>query len=192
MMSPEEEARANLYGLLARLFCAPADAALLGALASAGPIEADEGGLAAAWRALGRAAAQADAERVREEYEAQFVGTGKAPVSLYASAYLIRYSSEMPLAELRGQLAAMGLARRNNVNEPEDHIAALCEVMRHLIAHQKKDLHAQRPFFERWIRPTAEPLCNAIEKTQGANFYRAVARLARSFFSVEQSAFEML
>ena len=192
MMSPEEEARANLYGLLARLFCAPADAALLGALASAGPIEAEEGGLAAAWRALGRAAAQADAERVREEYEAQFVGTGKAPVSLYASAYLIRYSSEMPLAELRGQLAAMGLARRNNVNEPEDHIAALCEVMRHLIAHQKKDLHAQRPFFERWIRPTAEPLCNAIEKTQGANFYRAVARLARSFFSVEQSAFEML
>ena len=192
MMSPEEEARANLYGLLARLFCAPADAALLGALASAGPIEADEGGLAAAWRALGRAAAQADAERVREEYEAQFVGTGKAPISLYASAYLIRYSSEMPLAELRGQLAAMGLARRNNVNEPEDHIAALCEVMRHLIAHQKKDLHAQRPFFERWIRPTAEPLCNAIEKTQGANFYRAVARLARSFFSVEQSAFEML
>jgi len=192
MMSPEEEARANLYGLLARLFCAPADAALLGALASAAPIEADEGALAGAWRALGRAAAQADAGRVREEYESQFVGTGRAPVSLYATAYLIRYSSETPLAELRGQLAAMGLARRNNVDEPEDHIAALCEVMRHLIAQQKKDLQAQRPFFERWIRPTAEPLCDAIEQAQGADFYRAVARLARSFFSVEQSAFEML
>lgn len=191
-MSPEEEARANFYGLLARLFCAAPDAALLQAMAAADEIDAEEGNLALAWRDLARAAAQADPQRVREEYESQFIGTGKAPVSLYASAYLIRYSNEMPIAQLRAELAGLGLSRRSNVHDPEDHIAALCEVMRHLIAQQKKALAEQRPFFERWIKPTAQPLCIAIEKAEGVDFYRAVARFAQSFFAIEQSGFEML
>lgn len=192
MISPEEEARANLYGMLARLFCAPPDAALLAALASADELEADEGKLAEAWRGLVAAAAEADEASVREEYESQFVGTGKAPVSLYASAYLIRYSSETPLAQLRTELVALGLARRSNVNEPEDHIAALCEVMRHLIAEQERGLGEQRPFFERWIWPAAEPLCGAIQKAEGTRFYRSVAALLLAVCMIEHSAFEML
>lgn len=191
-LPPEEAARAALYGLLARLFYAPPDAALLASIASSGPLQAEQGELAPAWAELAEAARSADAEAVREEYELQFVGTGKAPVTLYASAYLVRYSNETPLAELRGQLSAMGIARRSNVHEPEDHIAALCDVMRFLIAEQHADPARQRPFFERWIRPTAEPLCAAIAKAPGTDFYRRVARLAKGFFVLEQSAFEML
>ena len=41
-LPPEEVARANFYGLLARLFYAPPDAALLEALAGAGDLEAEE------------------------------------------------------------------------------------------------------------------------------------------------------
>jgi TorA maturation chaperone TorD len=191
-LPPEEAARAALYGLLARLFYAPPDAALLASIAASGSLEAEQGELAPAWAELAEAARSADPEAVREEYELQFVGTGKAPVTLYASAYLIRYSSETPLAELRGQLAAMGIARRSNVHEPEDHIAALCDVMRFLIAEQKTEPAQQRPFFERWIGPTAERLCAAIEKAPGTVFYRRVAKVARSFFALEQSGFEML
>jgi TorA maturation chaperone TorD len=191
-MTEEEAGRADFYGLLARLFYAPPDAGLLEAIGAAGELDAQEGELAPAWRELAQAASTADPERVREEYESQFIGTGKAPITLYASAYLIRYSSETPLADLRGQLAAFGITRRSNVHEPEDHIAALCEVMRFLIAEQKTELAAQRPFFERWIGPASEPLCNAIEKAEGTDFYRRVARLAKSFFSLEHSAFEML
>ena len=192
MMTPEEEGRANLYGLLARLFAAPPDAALLEALAGAAPIEAEEGKLAASWRALSRAAREADAERLREAYETLFVGTGKAPVTLYASAYLIRYSSETPLAELRGQLAALGLARRSNVNEPEDHIAALCEVRRHLIVEQRRELEEQKRFFERWIWPTVQPLCSAIEKHDDGGFYGSVAALLFALCTVEHMSFEMI
>ena len=191
-MTAEEAGRANYYGLLARLFYAPPDAALLESIAGAGEPAAEEGDLAPAWRELAQAARTADPERVREEYETHFIGTGKAPVTLYASAYLIRYSNEAPLAELRGQLAALGIARRSNVHEPEDHIAALCEVMRFLIAEQRTELARQRPFFERWIRPTSEPLCNAIDNAEGTDFYRRVARVAKSFFSLEHAAFEML
>jgi len=191
-LPPEEAARANLYGVLARLFYAPPDAALLQSLAGAGPLEAEEDAVARAWRELGLAAASADPEAVREEYEGTFIGVGKAPVTLYVSAYSVRYTNEMPLAELRGELAALGLARRSEATDPEDHIAALCEVMRLLIADEKTDLETQRRFFARWIWPIAQPLCSAIEKSAQAGFYKRVAKLFSEVCTIEHRAFEML
>lgn len=192
-LPPEEVARANLYALLARLFYAPPDAALLEAIAGAEAPEDDaDEGIGEAWQALAAAAAAADAETVREEYETAFIGTGKAPVTLYTSAYTIRYSNEVPLAELRGELVALGLSRKSDAFEPEDHIAALCDVMRHLVAEQKRDLRTQKRFFDRWIAPAAEPLCAAIDASPLTVFYKSVGRFARTFFSIEHSAFEML
>ncbi|HWI35568.1 MAG TPA: molecular chaperone TorD family protein, partial [Burkholderiales bacterium] len=118
--------------------------------------------------------------------------TGKAPITLYASAYSLKYSNETPLAHLRSELAALGLARRSDAGEPEDHIAALCDVMRHLIAEQQVDLAVQKRFFDRWIRPNFESLCAAIERSELGSFYKSAGRLGKTFFSLEQSAFEML
>ena len=191
-LPPEEVARANFYGLLARLFYAPPDAPLLEAMAGAEEIDAEDGGIDEAWQRLARAAATADPEAVREEYENAFVGTGKAPVTLYTAAYTIRYSNEAPLVALRSELAALGLGRREGAHEPEDHIAALCDVMRHLVAEQQPDLHQQARFFRRWIAPAADPLCDAIEANASTVFYRHVALFARRFFTLEHAAFEML
>lgn len=191
-LPPEEQARANFYALLARLFYAPPDAALLQALAASGELPAEEAGLAAAWRELVAAARRADPEAVREEYEAAFIGTGKALVTLYSSAYLVRYSNERPLVALRQELAALGLARREGVHEPEDHIAGLLDVMRHLIVERSGALDGQRDFFARWIRPTAERLCDAIAQCDKTSFYKSVARLLRELCRVEHTSFEML
>jgi TorA maturation chaperone TorD len=191
-MPPEEQARANFYGLLARLFYAPPDAALVKALAGADELDAEDETLAARWRELIAAAAVTPAEAVIEEYDRAFVGTGKAPVTLYASAYSLRYTNETPLAALRGELTALGLGRRSQVGEPEDHIAALCETMRHLIAEQRRPLEEQRDFYARWLAPNVDALCAAIEASEHTSFYRVVARLAKAFFSLEQAAFEML
>jgi TorA maturation chaperone TorD len=191
-LPPEEAARANFYGLLARLFYAPPDAALLEAIAGAGEIEAEDGDIGEAWQGLARAAAAADPDAVREEYETLFVGTGKAPVTPYVSAYLIRYSNEVPLVALREQLAAMGLARRGEVHEPEDHVAALCEVMRHLVATQPDDLALQKQFFERWIWPAMPPLCDAIRKSGKSEFYNSVAVFFAALCTIEHTGFEML
>ncbi len=190
--APEEAARAEVYGLLARLFYAAPDAALLASIASVGGAEAGAGKVGHAWRELARAAAQADPEAVRDEHETVFVGTGKAAVTLYMTAYTIRYASESPLAELREDLARHGLARLGNAHEPEDHVAGLCEVMRWLIAEERADLAAQKKFFERWLWPGATALCNAINNCPSTGFYRAVANIAECFFEVEHSAFEML
>jgi TorA maturation chaperone TorD len=187
-VAPEEAARANLYALLARLFYAPPDAELLKAIAS----ETMEGELGAAWNELAQAAKEADPEAVREEYETAFIGTGKAPVTLYTTAYAIKYSNEVPLALLRGELAALGLARRAEVSEPEDHFAALCDTMRHLVAQQKRSLEEQRRFFNRWIAPAIEPLCSAIDRSDKTSFYKPVARFVKTFLTLEQAAFEML
>jgi TorA maturation chaperone TorD len=191
-LAPEELARANFYGLLARLFYGPPDVRLLQTLAATSDIEAEQGGIAEVWQELARAAAEADPEAVRDEYDTVFVGTGKSPITLYATAYSIRYESEAPLAELREALAELGLARREGAAEYEDHIAALCDTMRHLIAVQKRDLVEQRRFFRRWIEPAAESLCNAIEAEPRTAFYKPVARFAKAFCDIERNAFEML
>lgn len=191
-LPPEEVARANFYGLLARLYYAAPDALFLQALAGADEIHADDGGIALAWRDLARAASASDPEALQEEYENAFVGTGKAPVTLYASAYSIKYTNEVPLAALRGELAAMGLGRRREVHEPEDHIAALFDAMRFLIAEQKSALEVQQRFFTRWIWPAVQPLCAAIEESAHTAFYKEVARFTKCFMDLEHSAFEML
>ena len=191
-VAPEEQARANFYALLARLFYAPPDEGLLKALASADELAAEDETLAARWRELVAAAAVTEAEAVREEYDAVFVGTGKAPVTLYSTAYSLRYTNETPLAALRADLAALGLARRESAGEPEDHIAGLCDTMRHVIAEQQRPLEEQRRFYERWIKPNYEPLCAAIEASERTSFYKVVGRIAKAFFSLEQGAFEML
>lgn len=196
-LPPEETARANFYGLLARLFYAPPDAELLAALAGAEEIvtEAQAGesaaSLALAWRDLMLAAAAADAEAVTEEYETLFVGVGKAPVSLYAGAYLMKSAVDSPLVDIRDYLAAHGLARRSAVGEPEDHIAALCEVMRYLVAEQQATVAEQSKFFMRFLWPSATPLCDAISRAELARLYKPIAMFALNFLQVEFEAFKM-
>jgi TorA maturation chaperone TorD len=190
-LPPEELARANVYGLLARLFYAPPDAALLEGLAGAEGLAGDERVMRDAWQALVSAAARADVEALREAYEIAFIGTGRALVTLYTTAYTLRSASEAPLVALRADLAELGLARHRSSHEPEDHIAALCDVMRHLIATQERGLPQQARFFNRWIAPAAQPLCDAIAKQGRSAFYECVAGFAEAFFELERSAFEM-
>jgi TorA maturation chaperone TorD len=64
--------------------------------------------------------------------------------------------------------------------------------MRHLISDQQRPLAEQQRFFDRWIRPSYEPLCGAIEASDHTSFYKVVGRMAKAFFSLEQSSFEML
>lgn len=190
ILSSEDQARANLYGLLARLFYAPPDAGLLQDLAGAEGMraEGEASGVAEAWKALTVAAAETDPGSVREEYEAVFIGTGKAEVTLYSSAYMAR-TERHPLVLLRNFLARRGLARREGVHEPEDHVASLCEVMRHLIV--ENDAAAQREFFEKFIAPSASGLCAAITASRRVSFYAPVARFAAAFLQLEEQAVKM-
>jgi TorA maturation chaperone TorD len=195
-LAPEDQARANLYALLARLFYAPPDAGLLAAIVAEeelAPEEADNA-LAGAWgelkRAAEAAAQRADLEALADEYNTVFVGTGRAEATPYVSAYLARTTADMPLVDVRDFLAAHRIVRRAMVNEPEDHIALLCETMRYLIFHEGS-LPTQRELFERFIWPAIDGLCNAIGDAEHADFYIRVARLARAYCEIEHTSFVM-
>jgi TorA maturation chaperone TorD len=195
-VAPEDRARAEFYALLARLWYAAPDAALLAVIAAGPdiPAEGEQTGLAEAWRQLRGAAAVADPAAVQAEYDALFVGTGKAQVTPYASAYLVETARERVLVALRAELAEMGLAPAGLTHEPEDHFAALLEVMRHLAASGSEDaaLQRQRKFFTRYMNRAYNPLTNGVVASASADFYKHVARFTKAFCDVEASSLEML
>lgn len=193
---PEDSARGNFYALLSSLFYAPPSAQLLRSIADAGVMEeAGDSRLAAAWRELQRAAAAADAAAVRQEYDDAFISTSRPPVFLYASHYHNGFLMERQLAKLREELAELGFARQEKSAEPEDHISALCDVMRYLVtgggAGAPAPLETQRDFFQRRIQPWYPALCEAIQAAGETAFYKKVAALAREFFDLEVESFDI-
>ena len=192
----EEIARAEVYGLLAQLFYAPPAAPLLAALRVA-PTEAPAPGgfLEEPWRALVAASRGMDDAQVAAEYDALFGGVGKPEVYLFGSHYLTGFLNERPVARLRDDLAALGLARDEAMPETEDHIACLCEVMRYLIAGddvEVANLTRQRAFFAEHLQPWAGELCEALQAHPRARFYACLGGFTRAFLNVEQQAFDML
>ena len=190
MMHPEDEARANLYGLIARLFQAAPDSQLISQLLAAPRIEG-EGELGASWREMIEACRTAFPAALESEHTELFVGTGKSLVTPYLSYYVRRHSNDNPLVELRAQLGRWGIARREGVAEYEDHISGVCETMRYVIAVQQRNPEEQQVFFERFVYPGAAAFCDALSALNQARFYRLVARFARAFFEIEKSAFEI-
>jgi TorA maturation chaperone TorD len=192
----EELARAELYGLLARLWTAPPDAALLQSFATA-VTQAPEPGapLEAPWQALVGAMRSTRVEAASAEYDALFQGVGKPEVFLYGSYHLAGFLNERPLAALRADLQALGLTRDAARIETEDHIAYGLEVMRYLIAGDDAavcNLEQQRRFFRNHLQPWVETMCDAVETHPRAELWRAVAAMTRAFVQVETQAFDML
>ena len=190
-VAPEEAARANLYGLVARLFYAAPDAQLISELLNSPGIDA-EGELGAAWREMVEACRTAFPAALEAEHMELFIGTGRAPVTPYLSHYVLRHANDAPLVALRGQLAAWGIARREGVPEYEDHISGVCETMRFAIAVQQRAPDEQKAFFERFVYRGAIGLCDAVSASKQARFYRLAARFARAFFEIEKEAFEIV
>lgn len=194
-LAAEDAARAGWYALLARLLYAAPDAGLLRNIALADEIAVPQSALAEAWQGLQAASSVMEAEAAVQEYEQVFIGLGQGEVMPYMSWHLTGFLMEEPLAHLRDDLAALGLARLAAVGEPEDHIAALCEVMRLLTAGDAETapaaLQRQREFFGRFLRPWYAKFAAQLEAAPSANYYRVVARLLRVFMDVEAQAFEM-
>jgi TorA maturation chaperone TorD len=195
-LAAEDQARANFYALLSRLYAAAPDEALLATIAAAdewpvvGGSAARE--LAAAWRGLIAASAVTDAAAAGDEYQRLFIGVGRCEVSLHASGYLAGAGGSA-LAELRSALSRLGLGRRDGVNVYEDHLAAICETMRVLVGGapgiEPGSIVQQREFFAVYVAPWVTSCCNAINNSPIANYYRRVAEFTDSFMAIERDSF---
>lgn len=184
-----ERLRALTWRLLARLLAAPPDAPTLETVSRLGEPGSE---LGEALLALAAAARQADPERVSEEYHALFIGVGRGELVPYASFYRTGFLNERPLAQLRSDLARLGIARTPDNPEPEDHAAALCEVMAGLIEGRfGPGAGADRPFFERHLEPWIGRFFADLEGAGAARFYRPVGRVGRLFVEIERAGFRL-
>lgn len=186
--------RARQWGFLARVLVAAPDAAFLHALSQ---LSGDETALGQAYAALARKAAATDVDAATREYFELFVGVGRGELLPYASFYLTGFLNERPLADLRRDLAVMGVARAKGRHEPEDHIATLSDVMAGLASG---DFDAgvlgcgaagEAGFFARHVEPWAAAFFDDLAVAPSADFYRPVAEIGRNFVDIEARAFAL-
>ncbi|BDX21751.1 hypothetical protein TUM22923_10720 [Polynucleobacter sp. TUM22923] len=196
---PEDLARADLYGLIARLFHLPPDQALLDQIVASVPEGQDEyaegASLSRVWNNLVEAAKSNSAGVWRKEFDSNFISVGRPNVILNGSFYMAGYLNERPLVSIRSALMELGLEAAEEITETEDHIAALCEVMRYLIAGDDvaiSNLTKQRVFFTEHILPWYDQLCDAIEDVPDMPLYHSVSALTREFLAIEAQSFDMI
>lgn len=190
-ISEEDQLRAGWYALLAQLLSREPSEALLQMMRG---LQGDESELGRGIKALAAAARGTSAETAKQEYFDLFVGLGQGELLPYASYYLTGFLNEKPLARLRGDMARLHIARADEVSEPEDHIAALCEMMAGLITGsfgRPAELAEQRAFFDTHIGCWAPRFFEDLQAAQSAVLYMPVGTIGRLFMAIEAQAFEM-
>ena len=185
-----ERLRANVYALLARFLARPPDADLL---KEAGQWSGDDTEFGSAIAILAEKARSADPKALKDEYEALFIGLGRGELVPYASYYLTGFLHEKPLARVRQDLREIGAERDPSVKEPEDHIAALLDVMVGLILGKFREsgVDRQRKFYRDHINSWAPYFFKDLESAKTGDFYRPIGTLGRLFLAIEEAAFEM-
>lgn len=187
-----DQTRAELYLLLGNLLASPPNAEVLDLLAnSPGGEQPAEGDLQVALQALRGAAKNAIPIQVEEEFFNLFIGLGRGELAPYASWYLTGYLMEQPLAALRTELKRLGYERQEDIAEPEDHAAALCEVMGMIVSESVLSFKEQQAFFETFLKSWLGRFFTDLTLAETADFYKAVGNLGRCFLEIEDRYFSM-
>lgn len=191
-VAEEDVLRARFYGLLARLLAKPMSAETFAIVRA---LKGDDSELGRALDALATLAGKTTLAAAEDEYTALFYGMGAGgEFTPCASYYLTGMIYEKPLANLRADLARLGVAAAPDLGEPEDHIAFLCEVMHGLITGAfggAADLATQRDFFKAHIAPWAGRFFADLEGSKAAVLYMAVGTIGRLFMAIEDEVFAM-
>lgn len=191
VVAEEDLARAQLYRLLASLLARPASGEDISFVAA---MKGDDTELGQRIEALARAAREVDPEELPHEYHALFIGLGRGELVPYGSYYLTGFLHEKPLARLRGDMKELGISRDPSVREPEDHIAALMDMMAGLILGEfdaPASLDSQRRLFEGHVSPWAKHFFRDLEAARSSAFYAAVGGVGQVFLDIEEVAFSM-
>ncbi|MEZ8195690.1 MULTISPECIES: TorD/DmsD family molecular chaperone [Vibrio] len=191
-LEQDQSLRIDIYLLIAQLLRESPSQDLLHFLTE---IELNQGTqpMAIAWAKLKSAAQAGDVSKIEEEFQDLFIGVGRGEVVPFGSWHIAGALMEKPLSDLRQSLAELGFERNEDVKEPEDHMAALCEVMSLLIESSNDEPKAafaiQKKFFNQHISPWYLSLVNHIQQSKSADFYLAVAALIEGYLSLEQVNF---
>ena len=189
--SEEDALRADMYGFLAALLRSEPSDELIATVVC---LNGDDSALGEACSTLAKLADSLDSGMIRNEFVELFVGVGRGEVLPFASYYLTGFLNDRPLANLRGEMDAIGIKRAEGVREPEDHIASLFDIMAGLIRGDYGRVYSvaeQGTFFAKHIEPWGQLLMRDVEEAKTAIFYAPVGTMGRVFLEIESKAFEM-
>ncbi|EMR38227.1 MULTISPECIES: TorD/DmsD family molecular chaperone [Vibrio harveyi group] len=183
----EQTLRTEIYLVLSALFRSAPSEEMIEFLTSL-EVEPSESAMQKAWIALQQAAKGSNREALEDEYQDLFIGIGRGEVMPFGSWHMTGAMMEKPLAEIRHDLELLGFERDENVKEPEDHIAALCEVMS-MLTGEEEDL--QQAVFNKHIAPWFNSFTQQLENAESASFYKPAAQLCEAFLTLEQVRFSV-
>lgn len=187
----EDALRVQFYRLIAYYLTAPPSQA--GLQLAAGLSASNDTPLGESATALAEAAESTTAELEADVYQVLFVGIGRGVFVPFGSYYLTGFLHEKPLARLRADMAARGIARSEDVSDPEDHIASVLEMMAGLIGGDfgACPLELQRSFFEQHVGSWAAHFFRDLSVDETSSFYAALGALGLRFIEVEERAFRL-
>lgn len=191
-ISAEDRGRAGAWRLLGRLLSAPPSASFLEDIAV---LKGDDTPFG---RALSTLAAEAKAvtpESVDDEFHALFIGVTRGELVPYGSYYQTGFLNEKPLAALRADMRRLGIVQDGDVREPEDHVAALCDMMAGLILGEFKAppcASVSAEFFRTHLDSWIDVFFSDLEGAEHARFYAPVGALGLALVDIERTAFSML
>lgn len=139
-----------------------------------------------AWIDLRDAARIYPANEIEEEFRTLFVGLGQGEVVPYASWYLEGLLMTLPLARLRLDLVKLGIARRKEVHEAEDHAGLLCETMALIGSNHEIPIYVYSRFFDEHVTSWMFDFFTDLKVAPSAGFYRSVAGLGTCLLELEQ------
>ncbi len=186
----EQRYRAGAYSVLASLLRTVPEQSMLDQVAAFSAVDPNGDEMAVAMSMLGLSANTSKPEALDDEFHDLFIGMGRGELAPYGSWYLTGFLMEKPLGRLRDDLAALGFQREEGVNEPEDHVAALCEVMGMLI-DDGSTITQQALFFDAHISGWLERFFADLSEAKSAVFYRAVGRFGVAFVTLEKRYLSM-
>ncbi len=187
----EQHYRASAYALIAAILRTSPDQEMLDRLASLPQQESPEGDdLLLTMSALALSAKHHAPSSIEDEFHNLFIGLGKGEVVPYGSWYLTGFLMEKPLSDLRDDLARLGYQRNESVVEPEDHAAALFEVISLMIT-EGSDLSVQKDFFQSHMLNWMDRFFTDLSEAKSAVFYKAVGRFGAAFIAFENEYFSM-
>ena len=178
--------RTDGYVMLASLLGQPPSEDLLNILQNLQWDEAIPEKLNNALRALRQACDDYPPAAIGEEFNRLFLGLGSGEIIPYASWYRGKKIQSLPLATLRSDLMPLGIVRRDESHESEDHAGVLCEIMA-LISQQPNNIPTatQAGFFHRHIASWMMAFFKDLQSAKSAEFYRTVGLFGSCFLESE-------
>jgi TorA maturation chaperone TorD len=185
----EDRLRAQFYDLVAQFLCEPPTAERL---AAASGLSGGETPLGQAIDRFARVAGRCDPATADDEYSDLFIGVGRGELLPFGSYYLTGFLHEKPLARLKEDMARFGVVRREDVSEPEDHVAAVLETMAGLIDGRFGDARSladQKQFFDAHIITWMPVFFRDLAEASSSVLYASLADVALRFLEIEAQGF---